>query len=55
MSVEVGIPFATSENALTIYDCMEASRYTHTSITPITSVCIVMAFLEWLLPMIHKT
>ena len=28
MSVEVGIPFATSENALTIYDCREASRYT---------------------------
>ena len=47
MSVEVGIPFATSENALTIYDCREASRYSHTSIT---SVCTVMAFLEWLLP-----
>ena len=27
VSVEVGIPFATSEGALTIYDCNDASRY----------------------------
>ena len=29
VSVEVGIPFATSEGALTIYDCNDASRYVH--------------------------
>ena len=27
VSVEVGIPFATSKGALTIYDCNDASRY----------------------------
>ena len=27
VSVEVGIPFATSEGALIIYDCNDASRY----------------------------
>ena len=27
VSIEVGVPFATSENALTIYNCPAAERY----------------------------
>ena len=40
VSVEVGIPFATSEGALTIYDCNYASRY----VVTIGCVCVNETF-----------
>ena len=40
VSVEVGIPFATSEDALTIYNCTAALRYGSVCVCVCVLVCV---------------
>ena len=41
VSIEVGIPFATSENALTIYNCTAALRY---ELLPTVNMCYILTW-----------
>ena len=47
VSVEIGIPFATSEDALTIYDCDAASRYVQLVSCRDSYICMQCVVTEW--------
>ena len=47
VSVEIGIPFATSEDALTIYDCDAASRYVQLASYRDSYICMQCVAAEW--------
>ena len=47
VSVEIGVPFATSEDALTIYDCDAASRYVQLASYRGSYICMQCVATEW--------
>ena len=47
VSVEIGIPFATSEDALSIYDCDAASRYVQLASYRDSYICMQCVAAEW--------